>query len=164
MSRNESADHGLRYTSGHTEDHTGTGCNTKRHIAGFYFDLIECNTGSTDHPGKLRCGDDNIRILLTFGITVWTFCLHLLCRTRHNGYNNSLFAFCMLRIAVIFFNDRGEHLLRRTAGGNVFFIIRELILHKFDPSRTAGGEQRQVFPFFQAFQEFCRFFHDRQIR
>ena len=69
----------------------------------------------------------------------------------------------MLRIAVIFFDDRGEHLLRRTAGGDIFLKIRELILHKFYPCRTAGGKKRQVLAFFKTFQEFCRLLHDRQV-
>ena len=36
------------------------------------------------------------------------------------------------------------------------------MLHKFNPARRAGGEQRQILSFFDAFDKFMRFFEDGQ--
>ena len=116
-----------------------------------------------DHLCQLAGGQYIIHVLQTIGYLGRQLGFVLLGDTGHDPDHNNILGVDPHFLGIVGLGHRAGHLHRRLAGRGHVLEVGELILQEVDPTRAAGGQDRQFFILGQPVHDLVGFFDDGQI-
>lgn len=122
------------------------------------------NAERMDHRADFRSRDHIIDILHAVCLELVEFRLEFLRGAGHDRNNDDIFTPHIQNRRERLFGDASEHLLRRTAGGEIFVEFREIRLRILDPAGAAAREHRERTTRFHTAQKLLGFLDNRHIR
>lgn len=153
------AENSLGNAAGCAENDACTGEHAERCIDSFGNNGIEFDAGSPDHVDELLSCDNSINIGLAVMGEFAACSLEFFAGARHYG-DVEMFLFAIL---LLLDDERGKHLHRGFAGGDIGHDFGMLLLCKLNPAGAAGSEQGHSGIFAEMFNKFCGFFKDGEV-